>query len=80
MTALVVSFLNDLIDNPVGLIKPDEARKALLAIETQQLAINALRTLLQHPKNPESFAHAERLLKQIDSAITPAVNTADDLV
>jgi hypothetical protein len=35
------------------------------------LVLSALRTILQHPKNPESFAHAQRVLDYHDANPQP---------
>lgn len=47
-------------------ISTASCRLALLAIETQELAIAALRQVLNHPKDAEAFAHAARVARLID--------------
>lgn len=68
MTA-VISALNLILDGkplPVPLvIFPDEARDALYKIEHCELAMAALRTLLDHPNNAEAKTHAEKVLASI---------------
>lgn len=89
----VIAALNNIIDfgKPIQAIPVDQARAALLRIENCDLAITALRQVVENPKNPEALAHAERMLKHIDNYLAkppkelpkrpvPTLNTADDLV
>lgn len=43
----------------------EDAREALYKIEHCELAMGALRTLLDHPTNAEAKAHAEKVLASI---------------
>lgn len=72
----VIVCLNSVIGNGLqSEISADHARLALHAIETQQLAINALRLVVMNkgaPKNPalvEALDHAERLLDLHDKYV-----------
>ena len=83
----VIAFLNAVVEGrmPTAL-KPEPCRRALFAIETQTLAVEAIRLFVTHKGDPEAFAHAQRFLdlhdKQMaDRAPRPApVDAFDDLV
>lgn len=67
----VIAFLNSAIDlGPVNTgtaasVQADEAREALYKIEHCELAMAALRTVLDHPNNAEAKTHAEKVLASI---------------
>lgn len=80
----VINHLNSVIEDrmPVS-IKPGPARLALQAIETQRLALGALRTLLDHiPANAlvdatsqEAAAHGKRLIALLDAEVQRITST-----
>lgn len=66
--------MNGLIDSADLVGSQEEAmqyREALKAIETCGLALGALRVIVEHPKNPESLAHAKRVYEHLTSGKTP---------
>lgn len=68
MSSRVVAYLNLIIEAPTPHthLTPSDARLALQKIEGHDLAVNALRQIVEHPKNAEAIAHAARYLKLHD--------------
>lgn len=80
----VIVCLNAVIDTGMQCeINKNHARLALHAIESQQLAVNALRLIVANkgsPKNPalvESLDHAERLLDLHDKLVAKYATPAE---
>lgn len=62
----VIRFLNGVLDTGMAAgVQAEEAREALYKIEHCELAMGALRNLLDHPTNAEAKAHAEKVLASI---------------
>lgn len=58
-----LNWVLDDADMPAAM--KEDAREALYKIEHCELAMAALRTLLDHPNNAEAKAHAEKVLASI---------------
>lgn len=67
----VEKFLSFKIDgNPLAetiVLGPNECRHALVDLELSNILQHALRNMIEHPKNPESLAYAQRVLERIDT-------------
>jgi hypothetical protein len=73
----VVKYLNAIIQGEERTEPtPNEAALALFHIETTELAVNALRQITLHPKNPEAFARAARYLALHDGQLAARQHAA----